>query len=584
MFKGLVFFIKHGWKYDKRYILWQVLRQLIRSALPVVAALAPKLIIDELTGAQNAAKLCAYIALLAGYTLAAGALSSFFSWDGFTRRCRVSAAFDLDLHRRLALADYGKLEDPDFLDMQEKAKKFLYSDYHGFGYLLDCALDVLGAALTLAGILSLIALMSWKLLLLFALFAGLGAWIEGRARTKAMALSLEVIGDRRKWMYYAKLFEDYAYGKEIRLNGLANWMLAREKASLSQVNDNIARQNARFMGAGVAGAVFTFFEQAAAYVYLVAQVIRGVMGIGDLMLYASAVTAFGLALRQMLSGAVDIHSYDMYYDRLDEYLDLPQTLRGGKLPLPAGEHELRFENVGFRYPGAASFALRHVDITLRPGEKLCLVGKNGAGKSTFVKLLTRLYEPCEGRILFGGADIRTLDYDAYMTLFSCVFQDFKLFSMPVRDNVALAVEAGDDEIWSALERAGLGERVRAQGGLDAAVGRTFDPAGFEPSGGEAQKLAMARALLRDAPIVVLDEPTAALDPKAEHELFYQFRELVEGKTAVFVSHRLGAARLCERIAVFEGGKIIEYGAHEELIALGGAYAGMFALQASFYQA
>ncbi|HOG01025.1 MAG TPA: ABC transporter ATP-binding protein [Clostridia bacterium] len=583
MFKGLVFFLKHGWKYDKRYIVWRVLHQLIRSALPVVAALAPKLIIDELIGAQNVAHLAAYVALLAGYTLAVGALSSFFGWDGFTRRCRVDAAFGLDLHRRLALADYANLESPDFLDMQEKAKKFLYSDYHGFGYLLDCALDVLGAVLTLAGVASLIALMSWKLLLLFALLAGLGAWIEGRARAKAMALSFEVVGDRRRWIYYARLFEDCAYGKEIRLNGLADWMLAREKASLLQINDNIARQNARFMGAGVAGAAFTFLEQAAAYTYLIARVLEGGMGVGDFVLYAAAVTAFGAALRNMLSSVVDIRSYDLYYDKLDDYLNLPRVMRQGKLPLPAGAHEIRFENVGFRYPGAEGWALRNVDITLGPGERLCLVGENGAGKSTFVKLLCRLYDPSEGRILLDATDIREFDYDAYMKLFSCVFQDFRLFSMSIRDNVVLAGDADDEDVLGALVRAGLGERVAGEkDGIFTSIGREFDPEGFEPSGGEAQKLAITRALIRDAPVVILDEPTAALDPKAEYEMFRHFRELVAGKTAVFVSHRLGAAKLCDRVAVFAGGGIAETGAHEELMAQGGAYASMFALQASLY--
>lgn len=583
MFKGLVFFIKNGWKYDKLYIVWQALYQLVNSALPIAAAVLPRYIIDELTGAGNTSRLALYVALLAGYALIAGALSAFLRWDGFTRRCRVAAAFDMELHRRLALADYANLESPDFLDMQEKAKKFLYCDYHGFGYLLDCAMDVVGALLTLAGLASLIALMSVKLVLLFIVLSALGAYIEGRARMKAMVLSLEVIGDNRRWMYYDRLFEERAFGKEVRLNNLTDWLLAREAGFLKRANDNIAGQNALFIKSGVAGAAFTFIEQVAAYAYLIEQVLGKGMSIGDFALYTAAVTAFGTALRSLIDSVVTIRSYDMYYDRLEEYLNLPQSMRAGKRMPPAGAHTIAFEHVSFRYPGAPDWALRDISLTLRPGEKLCLVGENGAGKSTFVKLLCRLYEPNEGKIMLGGTDIKEFDYDAYTKHIATVFQDFKLFSLSIRDNIALAADARAEDILHPLVQVGLGEKVKSLGGIDAPIGREFDDEGFEPSGGEAQKLAMARALFKDAPAVILDEPTAALDPKAEYEMFLQFRKLVEGKTAIFISHRLSAARICDRVAVFSKGKLSEYGTHEELMEAQKEYFRMFNMQSSLYR-
>lgn len=340
--------------------------------------------------------------------------------------------------------------------MQEKAKKFLYCDSHGFGYLLDYAMDILGYALTLAGLASIIALMNGQIVLLFAALSLLGAYIEGKARMKAMRLSLDVIGDQRRWVYYGKLFEDYHFGKEIRLNNLTEWLIGREAQFMKRANENIGRQNTLFIRSGVAGAVFTFIEQGAAYAYLIAQILRKTVGIGDFILFVAAVTAFGAALRNLMDSVVSIRSYDMYYDRLDEYLNLPRTLRTGKLRPGKGPYTIRFEDVGFRYPNAEGWTLRHVNLVLESGEKLCLVGENGAGKSTFVKLLCRMYEPAEGRILLDGTDIRELDYDAYIKLFSCVFQDFRLFSMSMKDNAAFDTGASEKEILHALEQAGMG--------------------------------------------------------------------------------------------------------------------------------
>ncbi len=585
MFKGIVFFIKNGWKYDRKYILWRVLYQFINSLIPIVATIMPKLIIDELMGNQETGKLLVYVSILIVYTAAATILSEYFNWDGFSRRCKVNFEFDSDLHKHLAEADFERLEDPDFLDMQKKASKFLYCDWHGFGYLLDCSMNALGQIFTLIGIAAIIATIDFRILILFIVLIILGALIEKRAKQNAVRLSESIIQDQRGWMYYASLFEDQSFAKEIRLNSLGKWLLDKERNYFAKVNENQKKQNDGFIISGFFGAVFTLIQQSAAYAYLIYCVISGAISIGSFAMYTGAVTTFSIAFRNVLDSLIEIQTYDIYYDKLDEYLNLPKTLREGKELIDADRnHIIEFRNVSFQYAGSDVYALKNINITIPFGQKLSIVGENGAGKTTFVKLMTRMYDPTEGEILLDGVNIKTIDYEQYMSIFSSVFQDYRLFSFSIKDNVAFAQPMDEDKVRDILEYVGFGEKLRSlQNGIDTSVFKNFDEAGFEPSGGEGQKLALARALYKDAPIVLLDEPTAAMDPKAEYELYQRFNEMVQGKTAVYISHRLSSAKFCDVIAVFRNGQIIEYGTHDELYSKGGLYKALFSMQSQFYR-
>lgn len=254
-------------------------------------------------------------------------------------------------------------------------------------------------------------------------------------------------------------------------------------------------------------------------------------------------------------------------------------------PPPPPPYELRFEDVTFCYPGQPNPSLRHINITLHSGEKLSVVGENGAGKTTFVKLLCRFYDPTEGRITLNGTDIRDIDYDAYMALIGSVFQDYKLLAFTVKENVVFqhAEEEADAPIRDILVHSGLGHRLETlPHDIHSHIYRTFAEDGFEPSGGEGQKIALARAIYKNAPIMVLDEPTAALDPRAEYEIYRNFSELTAGKTTAFISHRMSSSKFCDHIALFRHGEIAEYGTHDELMALGGEYKELFDMQAQFY--
>ena len=580
-----MFFARESCKYDNRYIIYGVLAQLIAALIPVMASLAPKYLVDELMGLQRPLVLAAQVALFAGYAWLAGTLSTYLNMDGFHHRCRVDAEFNHAQNRRLTRADYVNIESPAFRDQQKKAEKFLTCDWHGFGYLLDCALRVIGQCISLAGLAAILSVLHSGYVLAFTAFAALCTVVEHRAKQRAAALSMEVVGVQRQWLYTLSLMQENTYAKEIRLGGMASWLLARERTHFTAYLDNQRRQNRHYIRAGAIRAAVTFAQQVAAYAFLIVRVMDKSLGVGDFTMCITAVTAFSAALQSIMDSLIEIHTYDLYYTKLEEYLHVPARLREGVAhPVPEDAEEIVFEDVGFCYPGAESWALRHIHLTLRRGERLALVGENGSGKSTLIKLLCRLYDPTEGRILWGGVDVRTLDYDAYLQQFATVFQDFQLFDFSLRDNLTLGRPMEDARLIEVLRQVGLEQRLQTlPDGLDTHIGRRFSEQGFEPSGGEAQKIALARALCKDAPIIVLDEPTAAMDPRAEHALYRDFDALIQGKTAVYISHRLSSCRFCGRIVVLHAGMMAEMGTHEELLRRGGRYAELYALQAQYYQ-
>ncbi len=586
MFNGLLFFIKFGWKSDKRYVVYNFLCQFISSVIPIVSVIIPKFMIDELVGKQRVWVLMMYIGGYTGYLFVSESISNWLSLHAFTLRTKLSADWGLFLHERLMDADFENLENPEFLDMKEKANKFLYGDWQGFSYIFDSALNVMGQFITLIGIISIIATLNFGMVILFIGLVLLSSYVEAWAKKRDMELSLESVKVERGWDYYGQLMEDFQYGKEIRINHLEEWLLHKEKAYADTAVEYYRKRNSFHIKSGFITSALTFVQQIIAYVYVAISVVTKSLTVGDFTLYIGTITTFAEAMRRVMRGFVEIRAYGMYYEAVESYMNIPRRMRDNKRePLQDIEHEICFENVSFCYQGQEEFALKNINLTICPGEKISIVGENGAGKTTLIKLLTRLYDPTEGRILIDGMDIRDIDYEEYMDLFSAVFQDYKLFSMSLYDNVKLAGQENRSMIETLLCKVGLSSRLQTlKDGVDTFIYKIFDESGFEPSGGEGQKIALARALYKNAPIVILDEPTAALDPRAEFELYQQFNELVDSKTALYISHRLSSARFCDKILVLKNGEIIESGTHDELIVLkNGVYRELYRMQAQFYQ-
>ena len=276
-----------------------------------------------------------------------------------------------------------------------------------------------------------------------------------------------------------------------------------------------------------------------------------------------------------------------YIKRFFAYFDIPNPMYQGTLSVEKrddNDYSIEFRDVSFKYPSSEAYALRHVSLKFRIGEKLAVVGMNGSGKTTFIKLLCRLYDPTEGVILLNGVDIRKYDYQEYLSIFSVVFQDFQLFAFSLGQNVAAGAAYDRSRVERCLDEAGFGQRLSEMPeGLDTCLYHDYDTNGVEISGGEAQKIAIARALYKNAPFIVLDEPTAALDPVSEYEVYQKFNEISGGKTAIYISHRLASCRFCDDILVFDEGKIVQHGTHETLLAQAdGKYAALWNAQAQYY--
>ena len=337
---------------------------------------------------------------------------------------------------------------------------------------------------------------------------------------------------------------------------------------------------------GAAAAVSAVFT-GLVYAFVCLKAWAGAFAVGSVAQYVGAITALSGSVGTLVSTWGEFRANAVFLRQTYKFLDTPNEMYQGSLTTEKRSdrnYEIEFRDVSFRYPGAEDYALRHVSMKFRVGERLAVVGENGSGKTTFIKLLCRLYDPTEGAILLNGIDIRKYDYDEYIALFSVVFQDFQLLSFSLGQNVAAAVQYNPERAKACLQKAGFGDRLaQLPDGLETKLYKDFDEKGVQISGGEAQKIALARALYKDAPFVVLDEPTAALDPIAEMEVYEKFNEIVGDRTAVYISHRLSSCRFCDSIAVFDHGSIIQRGTHESLLQNeDGKYFALWNAQAQYY--
>lgn len=326
-----------------------------------------------------------------------------------------------------------------------------------------------------------------------------------------------------------------------------------------------------------------------AFVFVCMKSWAGAFGVGMVTQYVASITQVSGGVSKLVSTAGDMKNNGVFLEQLFEFLDIPNPMYQGSLTVEKRrdrDYEVEFRNVSFKYPGAEDYALSNVNMKFKIGRRLAVVGMNGSGKTTFIKLLCRLYDPTEGEILLNGIDIRKYNYLDYMMIFSVVFQDFKLFSLTLGENVASGSKYDEPLVLDCLQKAGFGERLsELSDGVRTYLYKHYSKEGVNISGGEAQKIAIARAIYKDAPFIILDEPTASLDPIAEAEIYSKFNDIIEDKTAIYISHRLSSCKFCDEIAVFDHGSVVQMGTHSELVAdTNGKYFELWNAQAQYYTA
>ena len=394
---------------------------------------------------------------------------------------------------------------------------------------------------------------------------------------------------RKRW-YMDHTISDFSYAKDIRMYGLREW-LRQKFIDLQKERMDTQRRSARlWFWYGVFASLVWFSFQLCVYAFLIYQIAHKQITVANFTLYVASATAFFGSISDLLGVFKDMLQKSRQIDDLrslmemteiDAQADKGQPLDSSKIKA----YEFTFENVSFKYPRAEKYALQGVNVTLKAGERLAVVGLNGAGKSTFIKLLLRLYEPTEGRILLNGVDVRNYTRESYYHIFAPVFQDVNLFAFPFAQNVSMKSPEETDRslVEECVRNADLGEKLDSlPQGIDTELLKIIHDDGVDFSGGQKQKLALARALYKKAPVVILDEPTAALDALAESRMYQDFDKLIGGKTSVYISHRLSSTRFCNNVAMFKDGHLIEYGTHESLMQMGGEYANMFQIQSQYY--
>jgi ATP-binding cassette subfamily B protein len=594
------------WETNRGLTLTMIVLRLLRAFVPVASLWAAKLIIDAVvelarTPGASLTPLWRVVALelaivVTGEILArASSLVESLLGDLFSNHISVR------LMRHAATLDLAQFEDPEFYDHLERARRQTTGRIGLIALLLAMGQDVLtlislGAALVVHN--------PWLLLLLAV--AILPSFL-GETHFAALSYSLlfRWTPERRELDYLRFVGASNTTAKEVQMFGLAGWLSDRYAALAQRYYDENKRLSIR---KGIVSALLSIVGTLGyygAYAAILVSAVAGTITLGTLTFLAAAFGRSRDLIQRLLLSASDIYEQSLYLRDLFVFFEMVPTIHSlpGSPPVPAPMRTgFVFEDVGFQYPGSDRWAIRHVDLTIAPGERIALVGENGAGKTTITKLLARLYDPTEGRILLDGVDLRAYDLASVRQAIGVIFQDFVRYDMRFDENVGVGEIQGVTEYLAQARDAtaempgvppeslvGAAERSLASTllprfakGYRQMLGRRFDD-GVDLSGGEWQKIALARAYMRSAQLLILDEPTAALDARAEYEVFLRFNELMAGRMAVVISHRFSTVRMADRIVVLSGGRVVEEGTHEALAAGNGLYAELFEMQAAGYR-
>lgn len=502
--------------------------------------------------------------------------------------------------------DHQTFQEHDSIKEFQSAT-YMMSEYGGFGYYAqryaELLTGILGFIISMclliqfclvstdvSGVLSFIVTKTGSFIVIFGLMIVLGLiyfyWSKFYNK-KIYDYTMEVIEVSRIWEYFLMhLIRDEKVAKEVRLYKMDGLFLKHWNDYLKKF-EVVAKRYYGFEGSSqVVFSTLNNVTMFIGFIYVAIKAYYGALSIGEFTQYAGAFAQMNLFLKLIIESGAQIQIQSSYLSFFTDYMEKENKLDTGSLPIEKrndNEYEIEFHNVNFKYPGSDEYSLKDINLKLDMKKKFAIVGRNGAGKTTLIKLLCRMYDVSEGMITLNGVDIRKYDYQEYLNLFAAVFQDFSLLSTSVGENVSSNFKYDTDKVWSCLDKAGIKDRVKnMENGLDTLLYHEMGD-GVEISGGEAQKIAIARALYKDSPFIILDEPTAALDPLSEYEIYSRFNEMVNNKTSIYISHRMSSCRFCDDILVFDKARLVQRGSHEELMSdEKGVYCHLWNAQAQYY--
>ena len=573
-------------QYKKSYLPLSVLNVIIGAAMPFPELLLLPVAIDALMAEEKDIPfIITCFAIMTVSSILLAALNSVLTVHLSKCEDLFNNALSMEVSARCMEIDFSLTEDKDALDSIKKARDGLWWS-GGTHNIASAFFALISNVIKIAGVIAVLIINAPVLLIIIGILLVLTALINAKKNKIDIENFSELSGINRIFGHICWEMEDFRCGKDVRLYSAAGMMLAKTSQQIKRLSDYWENINKLKFPLNILDIIVGVLRDFGTYLYLGILAVTGKITIGTFSQMLSAGGTLHASMQALILGIQDIAKRSNYMYEIIKFMDYPPAMEKGdkKVKNLSGGHVIEFRNVSFKYPHTDKYVLNNVSLTLRAGEKLSVVGLNGAGKTTFIKLLCRLYDADSGEILLDGVNIRDYDYAEYMKLFSVVFQDFKLLAFSVQDNILLGKEDSGETVDELFRKTGLLDKINSlPKGRDTMMFKQFDNDGVELSGGEQQKMAIARALYKNAPVIILDEPTAALDPVAEYEIYRQFDSLVNGKTAVYISHRLSSCKFCDNIAVFSEGTVKEYGTHSELVHKpNGIYAEMFKAQAQYY--
>ena len=584
------FMIKLAWTSgEKKVIVLSLLSALFAVALNLINLYVSPTILSVVERQASVTELIVTIVVFVAALMLVSAASSYVNTNTLYGRISVRCEIINLLNRKMATTSYQNISDERFKTLKIKVQETIGSNRAAteavWTTLTDLTTNIVGFAFYV------VLMSSIQPLLLLAILATtvVSYFVSNRLSEWGYKHREEESEYSTQIYYLGRQSSDLTVAKDIRIFGLRSWLDDLYAKSMAAYTAFKRKEQGVYIWASVTDLVLTFLRNAIAYAYLIGLVIGNGLSVSEFLLFFGAVGGFTAWVSGILSGFNTLHKQSLDISSVRECLEFPEPFKfeDGK-PIKAKEnklYEIRLENVSYRYPGADKDTLTNVNLTLRPGEKLAVVGLNGAGKTTLIKLICGFLDPTEGRILLDGKDIRDYNRRDYYQMFSAVFQEFSLLAGTIATNVAQDSEGFDMErVKDCVEKAGLRKKIESlKDGYDTYLNREVFEDAMLLSGGETQRLMLARALYKNAPFIVLDEPTAALDPIAESEMYQKYNEMTSGKSSIYISHRLASTRFCDRIIMIADGRIGEEGTHEELLKAGGKYAELYEVQSKYYK-